>query len=60
MSVKNEVIAMIQRMPDDVTHEEILYAVYVRRNVDEGLRQLNNGEGIPHDEVVRRLRKWSK
>ncbi len=28
--------------------------------VQEGIRQLDAGEGVPHDKVARRLRSWGK
>lgn len=38
------------------TDEE--YANYVRREIEIGLRQIENGEGIPHEEIKRRLPRW--
>jgi predicted transcriptional regulator len=32
--------------------------LYLRQKVDEGLRQLDAGEGIDHEEAKRRLGKW--
>lgn len=26
--------------------------------IDKGIEQLDNGEGIPHDEVMRKYNKW--
>ena len=40
------------------TDEE--YADYVRREIEIGLRQTENGEGIPHEEIKRRLPRWFK
>ena len=40
------------------TDEE--YANYVRRKIENGLRQIENGEGIPHEEIKRRLPRWFK
>lgn len=58
MTTKEAVIEMIQRMPNDVTVPDIIAELYVRQKVDEGLRELDNGEGIPHEEAKRRLAKW--
>jgi predicted transcriptional regulator len=58
MSTKEAVIEMIRRMPDDATLPDIMEELYVRQKIDEGLRQLDAGEGIPHEEVERRLAKW--
>jgi hypothetical protein len=57
-SVKQTVIEMIERLPDDTTVEDIMAELYFRRKVDEGLRQLDAGEGIEHEEALRKLGKW--
>jgi predicted transcriptional regulator len=57
-TTKEMVIEMIQRLPDDVTVTDIIADLYFRQKVDEGLRQLDAGEGIPHDEATKRLAKW--
>lgn len=34
--------------------------LYFRYQVDEGLKELNEGKGIPHKEVEKRMSKWLK
>ena len=58
MSTKEAVIEMIRQMPDDVTVPDIMAELYVRQKIDAGLRQLDAGEGIDHEEVKRRLSRW--
>ncbi len=60
MSAKEAVIEIVQQMPDDLTFEEILYRLYVREQITEGVRQLDAGEGIPHEEAMQRLSRWLK
>jgi predicted transcriptional regulator len=31
-----------------------------RKAIDKGLKQLDNGEGIPHEEVMKKYAKWLK
>ena len=50
MTTKDAIIERIRKLPDDVMQE-----LYVRRSIEEGLRELDEGQGIPHDEVKRRL-----
>jgi hypothetical protein len=50
-NTKQAVLDMIQRLPDDVTVADIMAELYLRQKVDEGLRQLDAGEGIPHEEA---------
>lgn len=56
--VKEEIIDMIRRMPDESSIEDIMAELYFREKVDAGLRELDEGKGIPHDQVVERMRKW--
>jgi hypothetical protein len=57
-TIKQTVIEMIERLPDDASVEDIMAELYFRQKVDEGIRQLDAGEGIEHEEAKRRLGKW--
>ncbi len=57
---KEEVIKMVQNMPQDTSTEDIMAELYFRYQVDEGLRQLDEGKGIPHEEIEKRMEKWLK
>ena len=56
--IKQSVIEMIQRLPEDVTVVDIMDELYFRRGVDEGLAQLDAGEGVEHEEAKKRLGEW--
>jgi len=58
--VKEEIIRMIQDMPKDISVEDIMAELYFRYQVDEGLKQLDEGKGIPHEEIEKRMEKWLK
>ena len=58
MSTKEAVIEMIKRLPDDVTLSAIMAELNFRQHIDEGLRQLDGGEGLAHEEVKRQLGQW--
>jgi predicted transcriptional regulator len=58
--VKEEVIRMIQNMPQDASIEDIMAELYFRYQVDEGLKQLDEGKGIPHEDVEKRIERWIK
>ena len=57
-TVKEEIVHMIQGMPKDVSVEDIMAELYFRYQVDEGLKQLDKGKGIPHENVEKRMEKW--
>ncbi len=56
--VKKEVIKMIQSLPDEVTIDDIMEELYFKLQVDAGLKELDEGKGIPHEEVEKRMSKW--
>ncbi len=58
MSTRDAVIEMIRRMPENASVPDIIAELYFRQKVDEGLQQLDANEGVPHDEVTKRLDKW--
>jgi hypothetical protein len=59
MTTKQDVLKMIERMPDDVSIDQIMYALHFRQHVDEGLRQADDESMlIPHDEIVREMNEW--
>ena len=57
-NVKEDVIAAIQQMPDNVSIVDIMTELYFRQKVNEGLAELDNGKGISHEEVKERVKKW--
>ncbi|MEO0068904.1 MAG: hypothetical protein ABIK23_07260 [candidate division WOR-3 bacterium] len=56
--VKEDIIRMIQQLPDDVGVADIIAELYFRLKVDYGLRELDEGKGISHAVVRERLKKW--
>lgn len=59
-SVKEQIIQMIQNLPDEVSIEDVMAELYFRLQVDAGLKELNEGKGISHEEVEKRMSKWLK
>lgn len=57
-TTKEAVIEMIRRMPDDASVIDIMAALYLRHKVDEGLQQLDAGQGISHEEAKTSVRRW--
>ena len=59
LSAKDEVRALLDRLPDSVTLEDIAYHLEVVIKVLEAEAQLDHGQGIPDDEVFRQFEeKW--
>ena len=58
MSSKEIVIDLIQRLPDDVSLRDIAREIEFVAGVREGLAELDRGEGVPLEEVEKRLPSW--
>ena len=56
--IKKQVIQMIQSLPDNVTVHDIIAELYFKLQVDAGLKELDEGKGIPHEEIEKRMSKW--
>ena len=56
--IKQQVIQVIQSLPDDVTLDDIMAELYFKLQVDAGLKELDEGKGIPYEEVEKRMSKW--
>ena len=59
-SVKDEVIRLIQRLPDDCSVEDIQYHLYVREMVEQGMKDIELGKVVPEREAKRRMKEWLK
>ena len=60
MRVKEKVIKMIEELPEDITVSDIMAELYFRQNVDKGLKELDEGKGISHEEAKKQLNRWLK
>jgi predicted transcriptional regulator len=60
MTTKEKVITMIKELPEDITISDIMAELYFRQNVDEGLKELDEGKGLSHEEAKKRLNRWLK
>ena len=58
MTTKDQVIEMIRRLPEDATVADIMAELYFRQKVDQGIEELDAGQGIDHEEAKKRLGRW--
>jgi len=49
---------VLDSLPDDCSLEEISYRLYVRAMVEQGLRDLDEGRSVPHEQVMREMAEW--
>jgi len=60
MTVKEEVLELMKQLPDDATIEDAIERLIVLYRIQQGLEQLDKGEGIPQEEAKKRIRQWLK
>lgn len=53
---RERIINALQNLPADATFDDAIERLVFLAKIDAGLAELDAGEGIPHDEVKRRLR----
>jgi hypothetical protein len=59
VEVKDSVRALLDRLPEDCTLDDVLYHVYVLDQVSRGFRDVDAGRTIPQAQVRERLRlRW--
>jgi len=57
---KENIIEMIKSLPNDVTMEDVMEAIYVRQKIEKGLKDSKEGRLYTHEEAKERLAKWLK
>lgn len=56
--IKDEVIDLLNRLPDDTSLEDIQYHLYVIETVRNGLDSIEKEGGLTQQEVEEKLSKW--
>jgi predicted transcriptional regulator len=59
-SAKKTTFALIERLDEDVTYDDIMYELYAIQKIERGLRDAEEGRTVSHDEVKDRLSQWLK
>jgi len=52
---RERMIEVIRELPEDASVDDAIERLVFLAKIEEGLAQLDRGEGIPHEEVKRRL-----
>ena len=52
---RDRMVEAIRELPADATVDDAIERLVFLAKIEEGLAQLDRGEGVPHDEVKRRL-----
>jgi predicted transcriptional regulator len=52
---RDQMVEAIRELPPDASVDDAIERLVFLAKIEEGLAQLDRGDGIPHDEVKRRL-----
>jgi len=54
-SVKEQARELIERLPENATWKDVLYEIYVRQEIEAGIRDLDEGRVQEHEKVKQRF-----
>jgi hypothetical protein len=57
-SAKQDAIQAIERLPDDVNLDEIVYRLHVLSKVQQGVRDADAGNIISSEELAKEIESW--
>lgn len=55
---KSEILELMRDMPEDLDVERLISTLWFRQKIERALREAGEGDGIPHDELVRQSDEW--
>ena len=55
MSVKEQILQVIQHLPDDVSVDEAIERLYLIRKIEIGIRQADAGDVMSHEEIKKQM-----
>jgi predicted transcriptional regulator len=55
MTDKQRALAALHALPDDASVEDVIERLCFLAKVQQGLRELDEGRGVPHEDAKRRI-----
>ena len=57
-SAKQEALLAIQQLPDSVDFDDIVYRLYVINKIHQGMKDVEEGNVISHDNLKHEIEQW--
>jgi hypothetical protein len=57
-AAKEEVLRILERLPEDASLEDIQHHIYVRQKIEHGLEDVEVGRTLSEAEFDQRMAKW--
>src|SRR5688572_22910583 len=54
---KELILRMVQKLPEDVSYDHVMYRLDVMKAIEIGIEQIERGEYITHEELEKKLRE---
>jgi hypothetical protein len=58
LTTKEQMLKVIQELPDDATIEDAMERLYLLYKVERGIAQADAGQKVSQEEARRRMAKW--
>ena len=56
-NLKEEIMDLIRKLPEDVTIDDIMYHLYVKKKIIAGIEEIEQDRIVPHDQVMENAKK---
>ncbi len=54
--LRKEVETMLKDLPDHADWDDMMYKIYVRQSIEQGLKDVEKGRTIPHADVKKKYK----
>ena len=59
MTIKKQALLnMVKSLPSRIDIEDLMYRLYVRKEIELSEQDIKNGRTLSHAQVVREVKKW--
>lgn len=59
-TVKEEAKRLIDKLPDEVTWDDIMAEIYFKQQVEQGLGDVKEGRVFSHEQVKKMVKEWRR
>jgi len=60
VSLKSQILAVANALPEDCTLDDFRYRLYLQLKAQEGLQAIEAGETLTREEVAEQIKSWRK
>jgi predicted transcriptional regulator len=59
MNTKEILVEVAEKLPPDATLADAIHEIEFRQAVEQGLAELDRGEGVPIERVKEKIQQWA-